>query len=92
MIYAFTLIGAEGKGRPAGVREAASDDEACEIASELLIESAAPVIEVWRGRWMIFRVSKIDPLSYRKPPASSADRVSGPGARDQISPSNWAKT
>jgi hypothetical protein len=72
-IYAFTLIAADGSSQSAGVREAASDDDACELASELLLESEFPIIEVWRGRWRIYRVSKIDnEQSDRKPPAASA--------------------
>ena len=72
-IYAFTLIAADGSSQSAGVREAASDDDACEIASELLLKADFPLIEVWRGRWMIYRVSKVDhEQPDRKPPAASA--------------------
>jgi hypothetical protein len=73
VIYAFTLIAADGSSQSADAREATSDDDACEIASELLLESDCPIIEVWRGQWMIYRVSKIDHVqSDRKPPAVSA--------------------
>ena len=72
-IYAFTLITAEGSSQSAGVREAASDDDACEIATDLLLESDSRIIEVWRGKWMIYRVSKVDQAE-RKPPAVSAHR------------------
>jgi hypothetical protein len=60
-IYGFTLIAADGSSQSAEAKEAACDDDACEIASELLLESDFPIIEVWRGRWMIYRVSKVDP-------------------------------
>ena len=84
-IYAFTLIAADGRSQSAGARKAASDDDAREIASELLLESEFPIIEVWRGRWMIYRVSKVDhEQSDRKPPAASArSRVSGPESVQQ---------
>ena len=41
--------------------EADSDDMACELGSELLWESDFPIIEVWRAREMIYRMSKLDP-------------------------------
>ena len=61
-IYSFNLISSSGGSRPAAVvREAASDDDACEIATELLLESHFSIIEVLRGRQVIYRVSKVDP-------------------------------
>jgi hypothetical protein len=41
--------------------EADSDDKACELASDLLVASVFPIIEVWRAREMIYRVCKVDP-------------------------------
>ena len=87
-IYGFTLIAADGSSQPAGAKEAASDDDACELASELLLESDFPIIEVWRGRWMIYRVSKVDhQQSERKPPAASArSRTTGPAEEPDVAP------
>ena len=59
--YHLRLIAPDGVIRSAGHRDAASDDAVCEVASELLLESVFPVIEVWRSDEMIYRVSKIDP-------------------------------
>ena len=41
--------------------DADSDDQACELSSELLLKSDYTVIEVWRGMKMIYRVSKANP-------------------------------
>ena len=61
-IYSFTLTPASGGSQSAAViREADSDDDACEIASELLLESNFSTIEVLRGRRVVYRVSKVDP-------------------------------
>jgi hypothetical protein len=71
-IYGFTLISASGGSQEVAVREAASDDDACELASELLLESDFAIVEVLHGRRVIYRVSKIDPEpSERKPAAPS---------------------
>ena len=37
-----------------------SEDEACDIGSEMLLGSEFDVLEVWRGTTMIYRVIKVD--------------------------------
>ena len=59
--YRFRLIATDGVIQTAGPRDADSDDAACREASDLLLESAFPVIEVWRNDGMIFRLSKVVP-------------------------------
>ena len=59
-VYAFTLIAEDSSSELAGVCEASSDEEACDIATEILLDHEFPIIEVWRGKWMIYRLSKLD--------------------------------
>jgi hypothetical protein len=59
--YRFVLVAARGPAGSACIIEAASDDVACELGSELLWESDFPTVEVWRACEMICRVSKLDP-------------------------------
>jgi hypothetical protein len=59
--YRFSFIETNGRAGTACVMEADSDDDACELASELLLESNFQLIEVWRASDMICRVCKIDP-------------------------------
>ena len=59
--YRFVLVATHGPGGSACIIEADSDDMACELGSELLLESEFPIVEVWRAREMIYRMSKLDP-------------------------------
>ena len=59
-VYAFTLIAEDSSSQLARVCEACSDDEACDIATEILLETDFPIIEVWRGKWMVYRLSRLD--------------------------------
>ncbi len=59
--YRFVLVATPGTAGSACVIEADSDDMACELGSELLRESDFPIVEVWRAREMIQRMSKLDP-------------------------------
>ena len=59
-VYAFTLIAKDSSSRLARVCKVSSDDEACDIATEILLDSDCAVIEVWRSKWMIYRLSKLD--------------------------------
>jgi len=59
--YRFVLVASHGPVGSACVIEADSDDMACELGSELLWESDFPIVEVWRAREMISRMSKLDP-------------------------------
>ena len=61
LTYRFRLIATNGGVGSVCVMKADSDDKACELASELLLESIFPIIEVWRARKMIYRVRKVDP-------------------------------
>ena len=59
--YRFVLVAPRGLAGSACIIEADSDDMACELGSELLWESDFRIIEVWRAREMIYRMSKLDP-------------------------------
>ena len=58
--YRFTLLASDGSLQTNSAMESPSDDEACEIGSELLLRSEFNVLEIWRGSAMIFRVAKVD--------------------------------
>ena len=58
--YRFSLLGTDGKVQSNRVMESTSEDAACEIGSELLLESSCQVLEVWCGSTLIFRVAKVD--------------------------------
>ena len=58
--YRFTLLARDGSVQTNCAMDSRSDDEACEIGSELLTRSEFNVIEIWRGSTMIFRVAKVD--------------------------------
>ena len=59
--YRFVLVATHGPAGSACIIEADSDDMACELGSELLWESDFPIIEVWRAREMIYRMTKLGP-------------------------------
>ena len=58
--YRFTLLASDGSVQSNCTMESPSEDEACEIGSELLLKSEFNVLEIWRGSTMIFRVAKVD--------------------------------
>jgi hypothetical protein len=59
--YRFVFVATHGAAESACVIEADSDDMACDFGSEFLWESDFPIVEVWRAREMIYRMSKLDP-------------------------------
>jgi len=58
--YRFTLLATDGSVHANCTLDSPSDDKACEVGSELLQRSESNVLEIWRGRTMIFRVAKAD--------------------------------
>jgi hypothetical protein len=58
--YRFILLATDGSVETNWTRESLSDDEACELGTELLLRSKSNVLEIWRGSTMIFRVTKVD--------------------------------
>ena len=58
--YRFSLLGADGEVQSNRIMDSASEDAACEVGSELLLESTCHVLEVWRGSTLVFRVAKVD--------------------------------
>ena len=65
--YRFRLIATDGVIQSPGTTDADCDDAACEVATELLLDSDYPVIEVWQAGAMIYRLSKVDPSETRSP-------------------------
>jgi hypothetical protein len=56
--YRFSSLGVDGAVQTSCVREVASDDEAREIASELLAENQSETIEVWNVLKLVHRASR----------------------------------
>ena len=78
--YRFRVLQANKKPDAEFTMSAASDDEACEIARDLLDETECPLIEVWQAGQRIYGVGKISSSS--KPSGQKeAPREAGQGSR-----------
>jgi hypothetical protein len=58
--YRFALLGTDGGLHTSCTMQCSSEDEACDIGSELLMGSKLNVLKIWRGTTMVFRVAKVD--------------------------------
>ena len=77
--YRFRTLQANKVPDAEFIRNAASDDEACEIASDLLDESECPLVEVWQAGQRIYVVGKISDPAER---CAQKEAPHGSGARE----------
>ena len=57
--YRFSSLGADGNVQSSCVMEADSDDEAREIANNLLTENPSDAIEVWNVFTLVYRQARV---------------------------------